>query len=160
MNGFVSEGVSLNTLTIDDDDPSEGIRSISYSKLFTLGGYENEKIDVTIQLAPGEDPDQAADRAKAWVERIHGEAVNLQDSIHELRRKNSELEFNTDRLCEFRNKLLKECKQISAIRVANGIPPVDLSELGYYPEDKPKVESEPSPEDDLEDDHNRDDVPF
>jgi hypothetical protein len=44
---------------------------ISYEKCFPLGGYSNEKIGVSVTIAPGEDPLEAFAEAKKQVEKSH-----------------------------------------------------------------------------------------
>lgn len=46
-------------------------KSINYSKVFSLGNYENEKIGVEIELLPGDDPQVAIQQARNFVEFNH-----------------------------------------------------------------------------------------
>lgn len=47
------------------------IQTIEYHKVFNLGNYSNEKIGVTIAIAPGENPIDAFAEAKRTVEKSH-----------------------------------------------------------------------------------------
>ena len=46
-------------------------KSISYSKVFSLGNYENEKIGVEIEIQPGDDVQKAIQEARQFVEFNH-----------------------------------------------------------------------------------------
>lgn len=46
-------------------------KSVTYSKVFSLGNYENEKIGVEIELAENENPIDALFEAKKYVEKSH-----------------------------------------------------------------------------------------
>lgn len=43
------------------------ITTISYSRLVSLGNYENEKVGATAEVEPGEDPNTVLSDLKAWV---------------------------------------------------------------------------------------------
>lgn len=47
------------------------IERISYSKIFPIASFINEKIGVDILLNEGESPDEAFAEAKRWVEKFH-----------------------------------------------------------------------------------------
>ncbi len=44
------------------------ITTISYSKVFNLGDFQNEKIGVEVELSPGDDATKALTEAKKFVE--------------------------------------------------------------------------------------------
>lgn len=46
-------------------------KTVSYSKVFSLGNYENEKIGVEIEMQPGDDPQTAIQQARNFVEFNH-----------------------------------------------------------------------------------------
>lgn len=46
-------------------------QSVSYSKVFNLGNYSNEKIEVAIELEPGDNPAQVLDKARNFAEQQH-----------------------------------------------------------------------------------------
>ncbi len=43
------------------------IKSISYARLKNLGNYQNERVEVTVDVSCGETPEIALKRAKQWV---------------------------------------------------------------------------------------------
>jgi hypothetical protein len=47
------------------------IKTISYAKVFPLAPYCNERIGVEVEINEGEDPAQAFEEAKAFVESCH-----------------------------------------------------------------------------------------
>lgn len=47
--------------------------TVSYSRTYNLGNYENEKLFVSLPVEDGETPQQAMVRARAMVEEIHGQ---------------------------------------------------------------------------------------
>lgn len=47
------------------------VSNISYSKVFSLGNYENEKLGVEIELNDGDDVQKAIQEARAFVEFNH-----------------------------------------------------------------------------------------
>jgi hypothetical protein len=47
------------------------VKNVSYSKVFPLGGYSNEKIGVEIEVGENENPVEALFEAKKYVERSH-----------------------------------------------------------------------------------------
>lgn len=44
------------------------ITSINYSRVFSLGNYENEKIGVEVELSSQDDPQKSLDEAKKFVD--------------------------------------------------------------------------------------------
>lgn len=46
-------------------------KTITYSKVFSLGNYENEKIGIEIELGENENPIDALFEAKKYVEKSH-----------------------------------------------------------------------------------------
>lgn len=49
---------------------------ISYSRVFTLGNYENEKISIEVELEDGDKAADALDKARKWVNmRSLGKAI-------------------------------------------------------------------------------------
>lgn len=50
------------------------ISKVTYSKVFPLGAYTNERIGAEIDLQVGDDPKQALSDAKRLVEEFHREA--------------------------------------------------------------------------------------
>lgn len=46
-------------------------KSITYSKVFSLGNYENEKIGVEIEIQDGDDVQKAIQEARQFVEFNH-----------------------------------------------------------------------------------------
>ena len=62
------------------------VSEVRYARLFNFPGrYENERIEVVIQLAEGEDPRAAWTKAYGLVHLLHetGEALRLFSEIHE-----------------------------------------------------------------------------
>ena len=60
-------------------------KTITYSKVFSLGNYENEKIGVEIELQPGEDPQVAIQQARNFVEfnhKVNGLISKLEEANH------------------------------------------------------------------------------
>lgn len=47
------------------------VRTVSYSKVFSLGNYENEKLGVEFDIADGDDVQQAMQKAREFVEFNH-----------------------------------------------------------------------------------------
>lgn len=45
--------------------------SVSYHKVFNLGNYSNEKIEVNIELEPTDSPNDALAKARDFVENQH-----------------------------------------------------------------------------------------
>ena len=45
------------------------VTQISYGRLINTGNYSHEKFDVTVNLEPGESPQDAMNKAKAFVEK-------------------------------------------------------------------------------------------
>lgn len=45
--------------------------NVSYHKVFNLENYSNEKIQVDLQLEPGDDPQTALNKARDFVENQH-----------------------------------------------------------------------------------------
>lgn len=43
------------------------IKSVTYSKLLNLGNYENERIEITVEVNPNSDGLQELKEAKKWV---------------------------------------------------------------------------------------------
>ncbi|MFO0359389.1 MAG: hypothetical protein ACK50N_02730 [Flavobacteriales bacterium] len=59
--------------------------TITYSKTFSLGNYENEKIGVEIQLQEGDNVQKAIQDARAFVEynhKLNGFTSELQENEH------------------------------------------------------------------------------
>lgn len=59
------------------------VSKVTYRRLRNLGDYENESVEVEVEVAAGEDANAAYDYAKQFVmyhlykERIHTEAQNV-----------------------------------------------------------------------------------
>jgi predicted membrane chloride channel (bestrophin family) len=56
-------------------------KTVSYSKVFSLGNYENEKIGVEIEVEPGDDVQKAIQEARQFVEfnhKLNGLATELE----------------------------------------------------------------------------------
>lgn len=47
------------------------VKSVSYSKVFSLGNYENEKLGVEFEIADGDDVQKAMQKAREFVEFNH-----------------------------------------------------------------------------------------
>lgn len=47
------------------------VKNVTYSKVFPLGGYSNEKLGVEIELGEGDDPQKAMQDARNYVEFNH-----------------------------------------------------------------------------------------
>ncbi len=47
------------------------VKTVSYSKVFSLGNYENEKLGVEFELAEGDDVQMAMQKAREFVEFNH-----------------------------------------------------------------------------------------
>lgn len=47
------------------------VKTVSYSKVFSLGNYENEKLGVEFEIADGDDVQQAMQKAREFVEFNH-----------------------------------------------------------------------------------------
>lgn len=47
------------------------VKTVSYSKVFSLGNYENEKLGVEIEIAEGDDVQKAMQKAREFVEFNH-----------------------------------------------------------------------------------------
>ena len=47
------------------------VKSVSYSKVFSLGNYENEKLGVEFEIAEGDDVQKAMQKAREFVEFNH-----------------------------------------------------------------------------------------
>lgn len=47
------------------------VKTVSYSKVFSLGNYENEKLGVEIELQEGDDVQKAMQDARQFVEFNH-----------------------------------------------------------------------------------------
>lgn len=61
---------------------------ITYSKVFSLGNYENEKIGVEIELQENDDVQKAIQNARAFVEfnhKINGFTSELEQCNHIIR---------------------------------------------------------------------------
>ena len=50
------------------DHPPLGIKTITYARLLNTGNFENQKIEVTCELEPGQDPDEQFIRLKTWAD--------------------------------------------------------------------------------------------
>jgi hypothetical protein len=47
------------------------VKTVSYSKVFSLGNYENEKLGVEFEIAKGDDVQKAMQKAREFVEFNH-----------------------------------------------------------------------------------------
>lgn len=47
------------------------VKTVSYSKVFSLGNYENEKLGVEIEISDGDDVQSAMQKARNFVEFNH-----------------------------------------------------------------------------------------
>lgn len=47
------------------------VKQVSYSKVFSLGNYENEKLGVEFEIAEGDDVQKAMQKAREFVEFNH-----------------------------------------------------------------------------------------
>jgi hypothetical protein len=47
------------------------VKTVSYSKVFSLGNYENEKLGVEFDIADGDDVQKAMQKAREFVEFNH-----------------------------------------------------------------------------------------
>lgn len=47
------------------------VKTVSYSKVFSLGNYENEKLGVEFEIAEGDDVQRAMQKAREFVEFNH-----------------------------------------------------------------------------------------
>lgn len=47
------------------------VKTVSYSKVFSLGNYENEKLGVEFEIADGDDVQKAMQKAREFVEFNH-----------------------------------------------------------------------------------------
>lgn len=47
------------------------VKTVSYSKVFSLGNYQNEKLGVEFELAEGDDVQKAMQKAREFVEFNH-----------------------------------------------------------------------------------------
>lgn len=47
------------------------VKTVSYSKVFSLGNYENEKLGVEFEIAEGDDVQKAMQKAREFVEFNH-----------------------------------------------------------------------------------------
>ncbi len=54
------------------------VRTITYSRLKSLGNYENEKIEVTVEVAKDETPIKVLNEAKAFVKKQFGESLDAE----------------------------------------------------------------------------------
>lgn len=60
-------------------------KTVTYSKLFSLGNFENEKIGVEIEIEPGDDVQQAIQSAKQYVEynhKLNGIVTGIEECQH------------------------------------------------------------------------------
>ena len=57
------------------------VRTITYSRLKSLGNYENEKIEVTVEVAEDETPIEVLNEAKAFVKKQFGESLDAETYI-------------------------------------------------------------------------------
>ena len=58
---------------------------INYSKVFSLGNYENEKIGVVIKLEENNDPEKAIQKAKLIVENAHERSKEVSKALNIIR---------------------------------------------------------------------------
>lgn len=66
------------------------IQTITYSRLKNLGDYENERVELTIQVPIGTDPIDALREAKYWVaNRLHIDFSGSYDRKYSIQRNNS-----------------------------------------------------------------------
>jgi hypothetical protein len=55
------------------------IKTVKYRELFSTGNYTNKTVGVTVEISQGEDPKEALERAKRWVESHKpGEVTDFQ----------------------------------------------------------------------------------
>lgn len=47
------------------------VKTVSYSKVFSLGNYENEKLGVEVEVTEGDDVQKAMQKAREFVEFNH-----------------------------------------------------------------------------------------
>ena len=47
------------------------VKTVTYSKVFSLGNYENEKIGTEIEIQEGDDVQKAIQKAREFVEYNH-----------------------------------------------------------------------------------------
>ncbi|AYQ31358.1 hypothetical protein [Runella sp. SP2] len=78
-------------------------KSIEYSKVFNLGNYENEKIGIIAEVAPGADMLQAINKIKDDVEAVH----NYKRDLSEFNR----MKLILDRPLEYLGRDVEKAKQ-------------------------------------------------
>ena len=45
------------------------IKTLTYRRLVSTGSYENEALEISVDITPDENPNEVFDRMKTWVER-------------------------------------------------------------------------------------------
>lgn len=85
------------------------VSKVTYSQLFPLSAYLNERVGVEVDLNPGEDAKEALETAKKLCEEFHKENAPAQPKKEPTTRDQQQLE--KDRL----SKLIKDCTDMDKL---------------------------------------------
>ena len=105
------------------------ISKVTYSKVFPLGAYTNERIGAEVDLQVGDDPKQALADAKKLVEEFHREAnpylFSVPDNFIEGEQKADDIPPQPKSIPELINecKTVKELKSYRMIVYTKAVPP-------------------------------------
>jgi hypothetical protein len=102
------------------------IISVSYGMTFNLGNYQSERIDAEVQPEPGEAPEQAIARARAFVLGQHEAAETERKQAEEIDRLRSRIMSEQYYIEDYGRRLIDQGVTDSYV---SDTPPEGLSEL-------------------------------
>lgn len=100
---------------------------VEYSRLRNLGNYENEKIGVQAVIMPGETPDGALARCRAFVAAQFGE----RDEIDALRRRREHAQRQANEAERHARKLTSVWREMAAILAEHMVTPESRPDLRW-----------------------------
>jgi hypothetical protein len=118
---------------------------VSYGRLFSLGNFENEKIEFTDDVQPGESYEQAYERARAVVEAEHVKSMvsrslvqHERDQLWKLRTDVSDAERRLREVNGAWRRAAKNFDNLRALLAAHGVEMADLDEYQRPPKPQPE----------------------
>ena len=84
------------------------VKTVRYGATINLGNFESERIDIEVELHPGQTPDEALEYARCWVKENTGKLPQeiqqqINDATSALAHQKSLIEKAEQELCETRN---------------------------------------------------------
>jgi hypothetical protein len=127
---------------------------VSYSRLFALGNFENEKVEAEDEVGPNETYEMAYERLRALVEEEHTKTMASRslvrskgEAIWQLEAKLQRAESRAAEVIGYWRRGVRQYNELRELLAKHG---VDLPELdSYYLPPEPKIEpgeTETSPE--------------